>query len=104
MIINDYIVQKFQSFGVTITEADLLDICMPDRIIGEGEINQDNIRSVSVAIAKFIPSLLLRPNVGENGFSVSYNPQGIKDYYSLLCKTYGIEDLLNPKPTLTFYE
>lgn len=104
MIINDYIRQKFQSFGVTITDADLLDICITYEIIGEGEVNQDNLRSISVAIAKFIPSLLLRPNVGENGFSVSYNQQGIKDYYSLMCKTYGIEDLLNPKPTLTFYE
>ena len=58
---------------------------------------------VSVAIAKFIPSLLLRAtSISESGFSMSWDIQGIKDYYSLLCKQYGLKDELSNKPKCTF--
>lgn len=55
------------------------------------------------AIAKFIPSLLLRAtSISESGFSMSWNIQGIKDYYSFLCKQYGLKDELGNKPKVTF--
>lgn len=68
------------------------------------EVSQGNIGAVSVAMACFIPSLLARPtSISESGFSMSWNPQGLKDYYSLLCKKYGLKDELNDsKPKITF--
>ena len=60
MTINDYIKQKFQSFG-NLSEADLLDIVVSNGLNGEDEVTEGNIESVSIAIAKFIPSLLARP-------------------------------------------
>ena len=39
---------------------------------------------------------------GESGFSMSWNIQGIKDYYSFLCKQYGLKDELGNKPKVTF--
>ena len=60
MTVNDYILQKFQTFGVNLSEADLFDICLNAKISGGGEMNEDCQTRVSVAIAKFIPSLLLR--------------------------------------------
>ena len=59
MTVNDYILQKFQTFGVNLSEADLFDICLNAKISGGGEMNEDCQTRVSVAIAKFIPSLLL---------------------------------------------
>lgn len=103
MTVNEYISQKFQSFGINLSEADLLDMCLNAKISGEDEMNKDCYGRVSVAIAKFIPSLLLRAtSISESGFSMSWNIQGIKDYYSLLCKQYGLKDELSSKPKATF--
>lgn len=70
----------------------------------DDDVMSDNVDSISVAIAHFIPSLLLRPiSINESGFSMSWNPQGLKDYYSLLCKQYGLKDELNDnKPKISF--
>lgn len=103
MTVNDYIQQKFQTFGIQLSESDLLDMCLNSKIRGEGEMNEDCHTRVSVAIAKLIPSLLLRAtSISESGFSMSWNIQGIKDYYSLLCKQYGLKDELSNKPKCTF--
>ena len=103
MTVNEYISQKFQSFNIQLSEADLLDMCLNSKISGEDEMNNDCYDRVSVAIAKFIPSLLLRAtSISESGFSMSWNIQGIKDYYSFLCKRYGLKDELGNKPKVTF--
>lgn len=104
MTVNEYISQRFQTFGVQLSEADLLDMCLSSKISGEDEMSEDCQTRVSVAIAKFIPSLLLRAtSISESGFSMSWNIQGIKDYYSFLCKKYGLKDELNTdKPKVKF--
>lgn len=103
MTVNEYISQKFQSFGINLSEADLLDMCLNAKISGEDEMNKGCYGHVSVAIALFIPSLLLRAtSISESGFSMSWNIQGIKDYYSFLCKKYGLKDELSNKPKCTF--
>lgn len=102
MTIKDYIQQKFQTFGIQLSEADLLEMSLNSNVRGEGEMNQDCYVRVSVAIAKFIPSLLLRAtSISESGFSMSWNIQGIKDYYSFLCKQHGLKDELSNKPKCT---
>ena len=96
MSIKEYISSKFQSFGIQVSEADLLDMSLNARVNIEDDVNADVIDNISVAIARFIPSLLLRPSsINESGFSMSWNTQGVKDYYSLLCKKYGLKDELN---------
>jgi len=103
MTVNEYISQKFQAFGINLSEADLFDMCLNAEISGEDEMNEDCYGRVSVAIAKFIPSLLLRAtSISESGFSMSWDIKGIKDYYSFLCKKYGLKDELSNKPKVTF--
>lgn len=104
MNVREYISSKFQSFGIRLSEADLLDISLNAHKELEDEMNQECIGSVSVAMARFVPSLLLRAtSIGESGFSMSWNIQGIKDYYSLLCRQYGLKDELNDnKPKIRF--
>ena len=104
MTVRDYISSKFQSFGIQVSEADLLDMSLNARSDLDEELGQDNIGAISVAVARFIPSLLLRAtSIGESGFSMSWNIQGIKDYYSLLCRQYGLKDELNDnKPKIRF--
>ena len=96
MIVREYISSKFQSFGIQVSEADLLDMSLNAKVAIDDDVMSDNVDSISVAIARFIPSLLLRPSsINESGFSMSWNTQGVKDYYSLLCKKYGLKDELN---------
>ena len=96
MTVQEYISGKFQSFGIQLSEADLLDMSLSAQKEMNDEMNQDCIGSVSVAMARFIPSLLLRAtSVNESGLSMSWNTQGIKDYYSMLCRQYGLKDQLN---------
>ncbi|EJX09780.1 hypothetical protein EVA_02107, partial [gut metagenome] len=96
MIVRDYIQQRFQTFGINLSEADLYDMCLNANISGDGELNKNNHTIVSVAIAKFIPSLLLRAtSINESGFSMSWDIEGIKEYYFFLCKQYGLKDELN---------
>jgi hypothetical protein len=96
MNVKEYISDKFQSFGIQVSEADLLDMSLNARVNTEDDVDADVIDNISVAIARFIPSLLLRPtSINESGFSMSWNTQGVKDYYSLLCKKYGLKDELN---------
>ena len=99
MIIADYIKQKFQSFGIQLSEADLLDISTNL----EDEVTDENKEIVNYNIVKFIPNLLLRAtSISESGFSMSWNIQAIKDYYSMKCKEYGLKDILSDKPKVTF--
>lgn len=104
MTVREYISGKFQSFGIQVSDADLLDVCLNANNELDDFVNQDNIGSVSIAIARFIPSLLLRAtSISESGFSMSWNIDGIKSYYSMLCKQYGLEDELNDnKPKIRF--
>lgn len=104
MTIKEYISNKFQSFGIQVSEADLLDMSLNAKMDLEEEVSQDGIGSVSVAMARFIPSLLLRAtSISESGFSMSWNIEGIKSYYSMLSRKYGLEDELNDnKPKIRF--
>lgn len=103
MTVKDYISQKFQTFGINMSEADLLEISLSSGISGEDVMDQSNIGLVSVAMAKFIPSLLLRANsISENGFAMSWDAKGVREYYSFLCKKYGLEDTLSDKPKVRF--
>lgn len=99
MKVADYIKQKFQTFGIQLSEADLLDISLESN----SEVTEDNKLKINVTIVKFIPNLLLRAqSISESGFSMSWNIQGIKDYYSWACKEYGLTDELSNKPKLIF--
>ena len=104
MTVKEYISGKFQSFGIQVSEADLLDMSLNAKKELSDEVDRDAIDAISVAMARFIPSLLLRAtSISESGFSMSWNIQGIKDYYSLLCKQYGLKDELNDnKPKIRF--
>lgn len=103
MTVKDYIYQRFQAFGIQLSESDFFDICLNANVSGEDEMNAEYHGRVNVAIAKFIPSLLLRAtSVSESGFSMSWDINGINDYYSWLCKQYGLEDELTDKPKVTF--
>lgn len=103
MTINKYISDKFQKYGITMPEADLLDIALNSRLNVADEVTDENITRINVAIVRFVPELLLRAtSISESGFSMSWNLEGLKSYYTLMCKHYGIKDKLSNEPKATF--
>ena len=96
MSVAEYIQSKFQSFGVTISEAETLEMSINGCIDLSADLSVENMKAVSVAMTEFIPSLLLRPqSVGEGGFSMSFNAQSLKDFYGSECLRLGIDNLLS---------
>lgn len=104
MNVTEYIQQRFQTFGISVSEADLLDICLSANVSLEDEVTSDNHNLVNVGITRFIPTLMLRAtSVGESGFSMSWDTKAMKDYYSFMCKKYGLKDELSTeKPKVKF--
>ena len=106
MTLGEYATQKFQTFGITLSEADLLDISLNSGIAIEDEVGSNNLSAISVGVAKFIPSLLLRAtSISESGFSMSWNVEGIRQYYAHLCRRYGLKNEIDTdKPKITFLQ
>lgn len=103
MVTKDYITQKFQSFGAQVSDADILDICTYANIKDDDAVDEDQIEAIGFGMAKFIPQLLLRAtSINESGFSMSWNIDGIKGYYSILCKHYGLDNELSDAPKISF--
>lgn len=92
MTIREYISQKLDAFG-NISEAQLLDMSLAGKFNLEDEYNEDNIRSVGIAMVGGIEELVLVPkmkSVSESGFSVSWDYDGLGKYYLWLCRKWGV--------------
>ena len=108
MTINEYISDRFKGFNIKLSESNLSDICHLSDVDGSEEYDKGFYDAISVGIVKFIPELLLMPassSISEGGFSksTSWDIEGVKVFYSLMCKKYGLKDNLSNKPKVTFY-
>lgn len=104
MTIQEYIEEKFQTFGIDLSGADILDISLSSGLSVEENVSKDNHTPITVAIVKYIPNLLLRASsFTENKLSMSWDIAGLKAFYSMKCAEYGLDDRLNDKPTVTFW-
>ena len=94
---HSYIKSRFSSFGINLSEANLFDIWDTDE-----EITDDNKRDIQISIVRFIPELLLQPNISEGGVSINYDKVALRDYYNIKCKEYGITNVLTRTPKIRF--
>ena len=105
MTISEYIEQKFQTFGIDLSGADILDISLNSGLSVDDNVVSDNHVAITIAIVQFIPNLLLRANsFTENKLSMSWDVDSLKDFYSMKCTEFGLDDMLNDKPTVTFWQ
>lgn len=106
MTVQEYIEQKFQTFGIELSGADILDISLESGFGVEENITKDNRTPVIIAIVKFIPDLLLCPtSFTENKLSMDWGDveKKIKSWYSMRCSEYGLDDKLSDKPKVDFW-
>lgn len=86
MTVRDYIEQKFSSYG-TLTEADILEFSLNTDLSPDEEVSKEILPEVELGMIGLIPSLLLRPtSVTESGFSISWDKDGLRQFYLYLCK------------------
>lgn len=104
MNVREYISQRLQTFGGSLSEAELLDVCLAAGIDGGDEVTAENHIRVNIGLASIIPALLMRASsVSESGFSMSWNAEALKDFYTYLCRQYGIKNELDTdKPKVKF--
>lgn len=103
MTVKEYITGKMSTFEINVSGADLLAMLLPYPAISDDstEVDADNMNVCNMAITNFIPELMLRAtSVNESGFSMSWDVGAVKDYYSMMCIKYGMEDILSDKPKI----
>ena len=100
---KEYIEAKLQEFSITISDAELT-VQLLLNGVGENETFSPAIFTpIKKTLVAIIPQLLLVSEVSEGDLTIKWNIDGVKAYYSILCKELGLEDVLNTatKPTIT---
>jgi hypothetical protein len=102
MTVREYIASKLKPLRLLLSDADWSDISK--YVDPEAEDTDENIRAAYTVLAtKVLPFYVNQAkSVSENGFSISFDGNGVLDFYVWLCKYLGIKDNLTSKPRVTF--
>ncbi|MDR1582903.1 MAG: hypothetical protein LBS55_06525 [Prevotellaceae bacterium] len=102
MTVRDYIASKTGRLNLNLTDADWSDISKSVDLGAED--TEDNIRKAYMVLATRIFPFYVNQakSVSENGFSISFDGNGLLNFYSWLCKYLGIKNNLTQKPRVTF--
>ena len=101
MTVEAYITQKFQSFGYTLSEADLLDACI--NLDKDAEVTALNMSGVLLGIHKIIPQVLAHPtSISEGGMTIKWDKNGLLAYYNMLSRTLDVADEYGKEPSVKF--
>lgn len=100
--VKQYVSQQVGKFGISITDADLLEMQLKTGLDADELVTKSNMQSVARGLALVIRRVARPKSVSEGGVSVSWDNKGLLDFYARLCKDYGIKDDLNKKPRVTF--
>ena len=96
MTIGNYIQAKLKRFQFSMAD-DELEVILIDQNLTLATVysSADSIK-VKKALIAIIPELLLAPDISQGDYSIKYKIDGIKAYYSMLCKETGEQDVFNP--------
>lgn len=90
MTIAEYIGSKFRAFGVT--EAMLADVALDSGLSTDLQYDRTNANQVGLAMIGLLEELILSPrqkSINENGFSVTWDFDGLGQWYLWLCRKHG---------------
>lgn len=98
---KEYLTTILGKFGVSSEEIDI--ILLEQGIDADGQVSgSDNIKQLQAAVYHQLPGMFAgMQNVSEGGYSISWNLEGIKLWYSWLAKQLGLPDTLVPKPKIS---
>lgn len=93
--VKEYIEAKLQRFNITISDVELAVYLTENQVSENDELTEIILEKVKKTFISIIPELLLISEVSEGDLTLKWNIDGIKAYYSMLCKDLGIEDNIN---------
>ena len=88
---REYLSTVLSKFNITDAE---IDVIMLNQSIEPSE-DVNDVRSLKIAVYNEFSNILPVANVSEGGFSLSWNFEAVKKWYSLLANELGLEDVLN---------
>lgn len=98
MTFREYVTAMVGRFGVPQSEIDFMLIEQEINPAADVVTSEDK-RNAKLSVYYQMPIILSGlQNVSEGGYSVSWNIDGIKTWYSILCGQLGLEDDLNGIP------
>ena len=93
MTVGNYIKAKFNLWSVELSD-DFIALELA-RVNIDSASEMDSATNVDEFFYNVIPDLILMPsNVSEGGFSLSYDKNAMSNYYSMLCKKLGKENMM----------
>lgn len=96
----EYLKIQLSKFGVS--DAELKAALIAAGIDPDAELTPESAKQVDIAVYEYIPQMLAGlQNVTEGDYSVSWNYEGIKLWYSVLAAKLDKPDLLDPPSSIT---
>jgi len=96
MTIGNYIKSKLSKFQFLIGDEELEAVLIDHDLTPATEYVKDLSVQVKKVLISIIPELLAMPDIAQGDYSIKYKVDGIKAYYSMLCKETGEPDVFNP--------
>ncbi|MFB5946121.1 DUF6706 family protein [Albibacterium profundi] len=101
--VGEFLKIKLSKFDVEVADTELELMFLESDTNLDTEITPEVMIETKKALVKFIPELLLVPEVSEGEFKIKFDRDGILAYYRILCKELGVDDgLSGDTPTVTF--
>lgn len=98
---QEYLTTILGTFGVT--EQQIVIILLENDIDPNGTVSGSaDMKALKMGVYRQLPLMLAgMQDVSEGGYSIKWNLDGIKLWYSALANELGQPDLLSPAPTVT---
>lgn len=93
---REYLLKALAKFNVSEDDVDLI-------LLESPEILPDatpDVTGCKLAIHKAMSVILPLANIGESGYSVSWNIEALKMWYTSLCAELGKENLISGRPKI----
>ena len=86
---NEYLLSKLNKFGLTQSDIDV--------IVVENSLESElDILKCKIAMYNSFSSILPLANISEGNYSITWNIEALKIWYSQLCKELGKENVMQP--------
>ena len=103
MTVSQFLTAKLSTLSIAIEAAEAAALLAEQGLSDTAEYGAGNAQAVKLAIATLLPTMLMKPDVSEGGYSEKWDKEAIKLYYSILCRELGIENVIEaaiPVPTV----
>jgi hypothetical protein len=93
---RDYLIKALAKFNVSEDDVDVMLLDSPNLLPDA----TPDVRGCKLAIYASMSTILPLANIGESGYSISWNIEALKMWYNALCVELGKENLIGGKPKI----